>query len=157
MSDFVIPSSGHHTLSGLLIATPATLTVSALTIAPRALARRFVGAESEERRLTELPVGGPLRVDELRDEIRTHPRGVAHSRRRIKRRRVRVQRHELSRQLVERLFGEPGPDLADVAQVLLVVETDEQRAEMPPPTFRRGVSADDELGFLTHLHFSPER
>src|SRR5580765_7753426 len=100
MSDFVIPSSGHHTLSGLLIATPATLTASALTIAPRALARRFVGAEAEECGLTELPVGSPLRVNELCDKVRTHPRGVAHSRRRIKGWRVRAKRCELSREHV---------------------------------------------------------
>src|SRR4029077_13326724 len=110
MSDFVMPSSGHHTLFGLLIATPATSTVSALTIAPRAVARRFVGAESEESGLTELPVGGPLCVDELRDELRTYPRCVFHTRRRIERRHVRPQRRELLRERVERRFGEPGTD-----------------------------------------------
>src|SRR5438046_7899986 len=54
MSDFVIPSSGHQTLSGLLMATPATLTASALTVPPGAFGRVLVGAEPEERRLTEL-------------------------------------------------------------------------------------------------------
>src|SRR5438445_12529606 len=80
MSALVIPSSGHQTLSGLLMATPATLTASALTVPPSAFGRVLVGAEPEERRLTKLAVGGPLRVHELGGELRPQPGRVFHSR-----------------------------------------------------------------------------
>src|SRR2546430_3260422 len=76
MSALVMPSSGHHTLSGLLMATPAILTTSALTAAPGALRWFFVGAEAKERRLAELAVRGPLGVRELGYELRPNPRGV---------------------------------------------------------------------------------
>src|SRR5256712_13986837 len=76
MSDLVMPSSGHHTLSGLLMATPATLIGSTLTAAPGALGRVLVGAKTEERRLAQLAVRGPLGVCELRHELRPNPIGV---------------------------------------------------------------------------------
>src|SRR2546430_7700887 len=76
MSALVMPSSGHHTLSGLLMTTPAILTTSALTAAPGALRWFFVGAEAKERRLAELAVRGPLGVRELGYELRPNPRGV---------------------------------------------------------------------------------
>src|SRR2546428_11863573 len=76
MSDLVMPSSGHHTLSGLLMATPATLIGSTLTVAPGALGRVLVGAKTEERRLAQLAVRGPLGVCELRHELRPNPIGV---------------------------------------------------------------------------------
>src|SRR5205814_6740412 len=106
MSDFVIPSSGHQTLSGLLMATPATLHASALTVAPGAVGRVLVGAEREERRLTELAVGGPLRVHELGDELRPDPGRVLHARRWVERPLLRAQPLELRREHVERVLGE---------------------------------------------------
>src|SRR2546430_4030562 len=157
MSDFVIPSSGHQTLSGLLMATPVTLTASALTVPPGAFERILVGAEPEERRLTELPVCGPLRVHELGDELRPHPGCVLHARRRIEGRLLRAQPLELRREHVERLLSEAGPHFADVAKLRSVIQADEERAEMLATPFRRRVPADHEFGLLAHLHLAPVR
>src|SRR5256885_10817862 len=157
MSDFVIPSSGHQTLSGLLMATPATLTASALTVPPGAFERILVGAEPKERRLTELAVGGPLRVHELGDELRPHPGRVLHARRWIEGRLLRAQPLEFHREHVERFPREAGPYFADVAKLRSVIQADEERAKMLAAPFRRGVSADHELGLLAHFHLAPER
>src|SRR2546428_9921306 len=157
MSALVIPSSGHQTLSGLLMATPATLTASALTVPPSAFGRVLVGAEPEERRLTKLAVGGPLRVHELGDELRLHPGRVFHARRGIEWRLLRPQPLELCREHVERLLREACADLADVAERRSVVEADEECAEVLAAAFRRGVSADYEFRLLAHLYLAPER
>src|SRR6266513_2636234 len=127
MSDFVIPSSGHQTLSGLLMATPATLTASALTVPPGAFGRVLVGAEPEKRRLTELAVGGPLRVHELGDELGPHPGRVLHARHWIEGRLLRTQPLEFGREHVERFLGEARPCFADVAKLRSVVQADEER------------------------------
>src|SRR3982074_2713104 len=111
MSDLVIPSSGHQTLSGLLIATPATLMASALTVPPGALRRILAPAPTEERRLRKLAVGGPLGVDELCDELRPYPGRIFHARRRIEGWRLRSEPHELCRQHLERLLREAGAHL----------------------------------------------
>src|SRR6266550_1926916 len=156
MSDLVIPSSGHQTFSGLLIATPATFTDSALTVPPRALRRILVGAQTEERRLTKLAVGGPLGVDELGHELRPHPGRIFHARRWIEGGRLRSEPHELYRQHVEGLLRKAGAHLADVAKLRSVVEADEKRAEMLAAAFRRRVPADHEFGLLPHLDLAPE-
>src|SRR2546430_1255229 len=157
MSDLVIPSSGHQTLSGLLIATPATFTDSALTVPPRALRRILVGAQTEERRLTKLAVGGPLGVDELCHELRPHPGRIFHARCWIEGWRLRSKPHELYRQHVEGLLRKAGAHLADIAKLRSVVEADEKRAEMLAAAFRRRVPADHEFGLLAHLDLAPER
>src|SRR5438067_5521 len=66
-----MPSSGHHTLSGLLIVTPATRTASALTAAPGAFGGVFVGAQAEECRLSQLAVPDePPREEERPRRVR---------------------------------------------------------------------------------------
>src|SRR2546430_15257022 len=80
-----MPSSGHHTLSGLLIATPAILAGLALTLAPGALRRILVSPEAQERGLAELPVRCPLGVCELRDELRPDPGRIVYAWRGIER------------------------------------------------------------------------
>src|SRR5467141_47475 len=136
-----MPSSGHQTLSGLLIATPATFTTSALTVPPGAFGRVLVGAEPEKRRLTKLAVGGPLRVHKLGHELGPHPGRVFHARRWIERRLLCAQPLELCRQHVERLLREAGADLADVAELRPVVQADEERTEVLAAALRRGVPA----------------
>src|SRR5882672_9036725 len=143
MSDLVMPSSGHQTLSGLLMAIPAIFTTSPLTVPPGALGRVLVGAQPEERGLTKLAVGGPLRVDELGNELGPHPGRVFHARRGIERRLLRAQPLELCRQHVERLLREAGADLADVAELRPVVEADEERAEVLPAAFPSRTSRRD--------------
>src|SRR5438093_154778 len=150
-----MPSSGHQTLSGLLMVTPATLTGSALTRAPGALGRVFVGAQPEECGLTEHSVGGPFGVHDLADELRPHPRCVTHARRRIEGRGIHPPALELRRKRHERLLREAGADFAHIAQPWSVVQPDEQRTEVLAAAFRRGVSADDELRFLPYLHLAP--
>src|SRR6267143_743501 len=156
MSDLVIPSSGHQTLSGLLIVTPATLMASALTVPPGALRRILVAAQAEERRLTKLAVVGPLGVDELGDELRPHPGRIFHAWRRIEGWPLRSEPHELWRQHVEGLLREAGAHLADVAKLRSVVEANEKRAEMLAAAFRRRVPADHEFRLLAHLDLAPE-
>src|SRR5947209_17177132 len=101
-----MPSSGHQTLSGLLIVTPATRTPSALTAAPRALGGVFVGAQAEERRLSQLVVRRPFRVRQLRDELRSDPRRAADARRWIERCAVGAHSFELCRECAEGVVSE---------------------------------------------------
>src|SRR5438093_2163263 len=152
-----MPSSGHQILSGLVMVTPAISTASALTAAPRALDRRFVGAQSEERGLAKLSIGGPLGVHELRDKLRAYPGRVFHARRRVEGRLLRAQRLELCREHGERLVGEAGPDLAHVAQLRPVEQPDEECAKVLTAAFRRCVPADHEFGLLAHLDLAPQR
>src|SRR5256885_2355674 len=156
MSDLVMPSSGHQALSGLLMAIPAIFTVSALTAAPGALGRILVCAKPEEGRLAKLAVGGPLRVGELRDELRANPGRVPHRRRGIERRLFGAQPLELGRERVERFLRKAGADLADIAELRSVVEADEKRAEMLASALLRRVPADHELRLLAHLDLAPE-
>src|SRR2546427_6824154 len=120
MSDLVMPSSGHHTLSGLLMATPATLIGSTLTVAPSALGRVLVGAKTEERRLAQLAVRGPLGVCELRHELRPNPIGVTDRRWRVE---TGIGSPEAPQLFREPLAGPPG----------------EGPAHPPPPTELRAV------------------
>src|SRR5439155_270220 len=155
MSALVMPSSGHHTLSGLLIATPAIFPALALTLAPGDLRRVLIGAKAEERRLAQLAVSGPLGICELRDELRPDPGRVAYAWRRIERRTLGSKAVQLRGEDVQRLLREAGADLADKAQPPSVVEPDEESAKMLPAALRRGESADHELGLLSHLDLAP--
>src|SRR5207244_1124936 len=122
------------------MATPAILTASALTVPPRAFGRVLVRTKTEERGLSELPVGGPLRVQELRDELRPHPGRVA--RRRIEGRFVRAQLLELRREDRQCVLGKTSAHLADVTKLRSVVKTDEKGTDVLAAAFRRRVSAD---------------
>src|ERR671931_1552989 len=155
MSALVMPSSGHHTLSGFEIATPATFTRSALTVRPGDLARGFVRSKSEEGRLPELAVGRPLRERELRHKGWTHPCRIPLAGSGLERRTHCAQPREPSRQIGERVAREARSDLPDVAQPPVVEQSDQERAEMLARAFRRGESADDELGFLPDLDLEP--
>src|SRR3989454_5139683 len=117
-----MPSSGHHTLSGLLIATPAIFPALALTLAPDALRGILVRPEAQERGLAELSIRRPLGVCELRDELRPDPRCVAYAWRRIERRTAGSKAVQLRGEHVQRLLREAGADLADKAQPPPVVE-----------------------------------
>src|SRR5438128_1162904 len=97
-----MPASGHHTLSGLLIVTPATRTASALTAAPGAFGGVFVGAQAEECRLSQLVVRRPFRVRQLCDELRSDPRRAGDARRWIERCAVGAHPFELGASLRER-------------------------------------------------------
>src|SRR2546423_13834053 len=109
MSDLVMPSSGHQALSGLLMAIRAIFTLSALTAAPGALGRILVRAKPEEGRLAKLAVGGPLRVGELRDELRADPGRVPHRRRGVERRLFRWPPPQLGPARLRRLRAKAGP------------------------------------------------
>src|SRR5213593_3862684 len=109
---------------------PATRTGLALTLAPGALGRILVGPQSEERRLTELVIGRPLRVGDLRDQLCADRDGVAHAGRRVERRAIDAERLELRRQHRERFAREAGADLADEDQRPPAIEAHQQRTEM---------------------------
>src|SRR5206468_11117110 len=138
------------------MSTPATVMASALTASPRALRRFLVRAQPEEGRLPKLPVGCPRRVHELSDELRGHPRRVAHRRRRIERRLLGSQLPELRREHHQRVLREAGAHLADVAKPRSVVEADENGTEVLATALRQRVPADDELGLFAHLDLAPE-
>src|SRR2546428_3055297 len=150
-----MPSSGHHTLSALLIATPAIFPALALTLAPGALRGILVRPEAQERGLAELSIRRPLGVCELRDELRPDPRRVAYAWRRIERRTAGPKALELRGEHVQRMLREAGADLADKAQPRSVVEPDEESAKMLPAALGRGESADHELGLLSDLDLAP--
>src|SRR5581483_3642247 len=122
---------------------------------PGDLARALVGAQAEECGLAQLPIRGPLRVRELRDELRPHPGHVAHARRGIERRRVGTERPQLRAEIAQRVCGVAGADLADVAQARAIEHPDEERPELGPRSARRRVAADHELGLAAHLHLAP--
>src|SRR5690606_33040803 len=94
-----------------------------------ALGGALVVAESEEDRLAELPVGRPLGVRDLRDELRLEPRESAPPRRIGERRRAAHERAEALPQRLETLLGEAGADLADVEQRAVTTAAEQQRAE----------------------------
>src|SRR2546428_8492672 len=150
-----MPSSGHQTLSGLLIVTPAMRTGLALTLAPGALGRILVGPQSEERRLTELVVGRPLRIGDLRDQLWADPDRVAHGRRRVERRAIPAERLELRRQHRERFAREAGADLADEDQRPPAVEAHQPRTEMLTAAGRRRGAAEHGLRLPAEPPFSP--
>src|SRR5439155_2735628 len=137
------------------MATPAILTASALTVPPRAFGRVLVRTKTEERGLSELPVGRPFRVHELHDELRAHPGRVARRRWRIERRFVRAQLLDLRREHRQCVLRKTGAHLADVAELRSVVETDEKGTEVLAAAFWRCVSADHEFGLFAHLHLAP--
>src|ERR671934_1039369 len=152
MSPFVMSPSGHHTLSAFFTSASARLGV---TLAPAAFARVLVLAEPQERGLAQLPIAGPLLERDLCDELRPRPRRIAHARRRIERRPFGAERRQRAPELGERLRREAGADLAGVAEPVVVVEPDEERAEVRAGALRRREAADDELGFLAHLDLEP--
>src|SRR5947209_7495398 len=147
-----MPSSGHQTLSGLLIVTPATRTALAFTLAPGAFGRALVRPQSEERGLPKLVAGGPLGVGDLCDELRADPDRVAHAGRGVEGRAVGAKRSELRRQQRESFAREAGADLADEDERPPAMEAHQQRTEMRTAAGRRGVAADHELRLLAHLH-----
>src|SRR3989441_4722978 len=148
-------SSGHHTLSGLLIVTRAIFTGLGLTLAPGDLRRVLIGAKAQERGLAELSIRRPLGICELRDELRPDPGRVAYAWRRIERWTVGSKAVQLRGEHVQRLLREAGADLADKAQPRSVVEPDEESAKMLRAALGRGESADHELGLLSHLDLAP--
>src|SRR5439155_19919199 len=122
---------------------------------PRDLLGLFVGAQSEERGLAQLPVGSPLRVRDLRDELGLHPRRVAHARRGIERRLLAPQLSQLRAEVAQRLMRVAGAHLSGVAKTHAIEHTDEERAELRARALRRRVAPDDELGLAPHLHLAP--
>src|SRR5438105_3171618 len=126
------------------MATPAILTASALTVPPRAFGRVLVRTKTEERGLSELPVGGPFRVHELRDELRAHPGRVAHRRSRIERRFGHAQLLELRREHRQGVLRETGAHLADVSEPRSVVDADQDLTDVPAAAVGQRVTADDE-------------
>src|SRR5688500_18114417 len=124
-------------------------------IFPSAFSRVLVRAQSEERRLAQLPVGGPLRVGNLRDEPRPYPARITQAGRGIERCGLGLEPHEPRAEGPERLLRESGADLAGEAQALAVEEADEQRAEIAARPYRRRPAADHELRLMADLHLEP--
>src|SRR5256712_8465197 len=103
---------------------------SNLTRAPGAFGRILVGAQAEEGRLAELVARGPLRVRDLGDELRPHPRGTADPGRRREWTARRAQAREPRAERRQRLARVAGADLADGPEVVNLIEGDEERAHL---------------------------
>src|SRR5262249_60747275 len=91
-------------------------------------------------------VARPLAEADLGDELRLDPRRAARGR--VAGAEGRVLACELGHLRAKRLqlaLVEAGADLARVAQGLVLVVADEQRAELLAAALRRGEAADDEL------------
>src|SRR3989441_10012112 len=122
-SSLAIPSSGHQSLSGWLTVTPITLTLSRaggvanaerwwleLTGAPGAFRGILVVPQTQEHRLAQLAVGGPLGERDLRHELGPDPGDAGHAGHGQERRFVSLQGTHPCGQIRRRPTGEaPAP------------------------------------------------
>ena len=131
------------------------------------LARVAPALEALERRLAHVPVARPaaeLRTDhELRAdppharEVAAPATAVVGRRRRVERRRVGLEPLEDRLQLLARAPVEPGADLARESQSLVLVDADDDRAQVLRGPLPRRPAADDQLLFRSRLDLEPRR
>src|SRR5207248_484523 len=121
--------------------------------------RPFVGAESLERGMADLPVPRPLRIRDLRNERRSHPvRAAAQPSRRTARERALalLERLELASQVPRDRIGVAGAHFPRENKLAFVAAIpDEQRADAVLSPFGVGESANDELLPLDALRLHP--
>src|SRR5438067_12079073 len=123
---------------------------------PHDVTCRLVLAQPLERRVAQHAVVGPFGELDLGDELWFDPDCARNARRAHERRRVTAQRLEAAQQIVERLAGEAGADVAGVDQAVALVVAQQQRAEMVRPVARaRAPSTDDELLAALVLDLEP--
>src|SRR3954470_18649620 len=107
--------------------------------------------------MAELAVRGPLAESDLRDELRFHPVRAFPREAELAgdRRRLALQRLQLSEEHVEVLALETGADLAAVLECAVLVVRDEERAEILPASRGVGPSDDDDLLVEDALELQP--
>src|SRR5207248_619111 len=126
------------------------------------LGRVAVIAQSLPGWLAEPALGAPRTECHLGDELRAQPyriAGVLAGYRVGERCGGLPQRVEALAQNAQRLVGQAGADLADVAQpAVRVVHAEQQRADRArPPARARPVPADDDLGRARERYLDPGR
>ena len=107
--------------------------------------------------MAELAVARAFGEAELGDEPRLGPGDVAGPGRVDERRLASGQRRQAPMEIGQDGLGEPGTDLAGVAQHGAVPGADQERAEMLTAAAGRREAADDELLLGPHLHLAPRR
>src|SRR5690349_14228852 len=108
--------------------------------------------------MTKLVVLRPFHESDLHDDRRLDPmRAQARqSFRNGERRLVDLDQIQLLTQVEQQLSIESSADLSRENEIILVVITDEQRAESDARALRIGEAADDELLRRFDLHLEPE-
>src|SRR5215213_2838401 len=107
---------------------------------------RLVRAEAFERRRPQLVVLGPFQVLDLADQLRADEAGPAGSRGALEPLELGLAHLELLEsfhQVSQERVGEPGADVAGVAQPAVVVDGQQQRAEGGLPAALARGPADD--------------
>src|SRR3954452_9473321 len=125
---------------------------------PHDLARRLVIAQTEETRVPQPAVAGPLGEAHLRHQLRLDPGRAAHAGDLVVARewsRVALQLAHPLAQLAQRLAVESGAHLARVDEVAVTVVAEQQRAELLARAARRGEPADHELLPVLALELEP--
>src|SRR3569623_102880 len=139
-----------------LAAPPRSRTTRASPPAHHAV-RRLVLAHTDEPRVSQLVVPGPLHERDLHDDLRPHPVPRTPRQSRPARERTRFLRECIEprapRDQLRRIA--PGAALAGHHEVGAVVVPDEQRAQSLPLATRIRKTADDELLRRLDLHLQP--
>ncbi len=124
----------------------------------RTVLRRDVVAQPEIRGMPQPALVGPLGEAHLRHQLGLHPvrRLVGRRRRHVEGRRLALERGQQLRQPCQLALGEPRADVADIGEpALVVVDAEEQGAEVRAVAARLGPAADDELLRMLQLELGP--
>ena len=113
------------------------------------LAGAFVEAEPVPAGVPHTPVGGPLGERDLAGQPGFHPvraAGIPRRHRRAERAGIALERAQLPQQVGEHRRGEPGADVPRVPQPVIVIDTQQQRADRVSAAALTGSPpADDDL------------
>jgi hypothetical protein len=126
-----------------------------ITFFPGALERLLVFTKAQEGGLPKLGVARPLGEGDLCNQLWKDPDGSGNTRHRIERRAFDAKRPHSFGQVGKGLCRESGSHLSDKPQVLALIETDEQRAEMMALPCRMGVPPKNEFGLFSAFYLEP--
>src|SRR5439155_20869142 len=116
----------------------------------------LVVAQSQEGRVADATVCGPLGEPHLADELRLDPPvAAAPGCADVERRGRARERCEPFRDARERRFVEPRADLRDIDEPAVRIEPEVERAEVRARALRRRVASDDELLAELALELEP--
>src|SRR5260370_5262864 len=160
----VKPASGYSTLSRLdsVSFRPSTSTVTLLASGlTNHLRRLLIRSQALVGRRTQPSGPGPLRELDIGYQLRLHPlsvTGIFWRNRRRERRGSPAQRRQALPEHSQCLLGEPGTDVPAVHKLAGVVDTDQQRAEVPRPAALTWLpAADHDLLPVLILDLAPRR
>src|SRR5262249_28365070 len=122
------------------------------------VAGSFVVSQPEVHRMAQLAVVGPFRELDLCDEIRFYPvRRLVRLDGARERRLLRLALLQQRRNPLELLLIESGAGVADVDEFAVLVDAEQQRAEVRARLPRLGPAPDNELLFVKQLDLAPRR